>query len=101
MTASMSNVAYHVASRSSPANRRIDVRYSRAAAKAIRSCWASLCPSVRRGDRERRDETLEVPFEGPLVGLVKVVHVKDQVTFGRREQIEVREVRVTADLYLE
>ena len=97
----MSNVAYHVASRSSPANRRTDSRYSWAAAERDASLLGVTVSEVRRGDGERGDEALEVPLEGTLVGLVEVVHVEDQVTLGRREEIEVREVRVAADLHLE
>ena len=43
-------------------------------------------------------EPLHVPLEGPGVGLVDVVDVEDEPPLRRREQTEVAEVGVTAQL---
>ena len=56
--------------------------------------------AVPPGDLETGCETLEVPFPGPGKGLVEVVDVQHQLAVGGREDPEVREVRVAAELGL-
>ena len=54
--------------------------------------------AVAAGDREARDEPLDVPLERAGKRLVEVVDAEDQAPVGRGERAEVREVRVAAEL---
>ena len=62
-----------------------------------RRCLASK-PRSRPGDREARDEPLDVPLERPGKRLVEVVDAEDQPPVGRGVDAEVRQVRVAAQL---
>ena len=53
------------------------------------------------GDDEAGGQPLEVELERAAERLVEVVDVEQQVAFGRREQAEVDEVRVAAELDLD
>ena len=55
-------------------------------------------PEVAAGDLEARRETLDVPLDRPGQRLVEVVQPEDQLALGCREQPEVHQVRVTAEL---
>jgi hypothetical protein len=50
------------------------------------------------GDRNARDQPLDVPLERARAGLVEVVAVEDEFPVRRRKDAEVREVRVAAEL---
>ena len=50
------------------------------------------------GNREARDQALDIPFPWPRQRLVEVVDVEDEVSFWRCEQTEVAQVRVAAQL---
>src|SRR5215469_9182434 len=54
---------------------------------------------VPRRHDEAGSETLDVPFERPGQGLVKIAHVERQVAFRGGPQAEVQHVRVTAQLH--
>jgi hypothetical protein len=53
---------------------------------------------VARRQHGARREALDVPFERPRQGLVEVVDVEQQRALGRREQAEVGQVGVAAEL---
>ena len=54
--------------------------------------------AVASGDLHARDQPLDVPLERPGVRLVEVVDVEDEVALGAREQTEVRQVGIAAQL---
>jgi hypothetical protein len=56
---------------------------------------------VAARDREARRQPLHVILERPRKGLVEIVQVEQQPTFGRGEQAEVGQVRVAAELDLQ
>ena len=62
-------------------------------------CIAEAALPTRDG--EARCEPLDVPLERPRKGLVEVVDAEDAPTVGRREDAEVREVRVAAELRMQ
>ena len=52
----------------------------------------------RAGHGDARRESLHVPLERPRERLVEIVDAEDEAPVRRREDPEVREVRVTAEL---
>ena len=64
-----------------------------------RDAHVGLCEGVVAGrDREARCHPLHVILEWTGKSLVEVVHIEQQRAFGRREDAEVRQVRVAAEL---
>ena len=57
--------------------------------------------ALATGDGEARDQALEVPLERSRKRLVEVVDVEREAASGSREDAEVREVRVAAELGLQ
>ena len=56
---------------------------------------------VASGDREARDQPLEIPFERARQRLVEVVDVEHKPPIGRGESTEVRQVRIAAQLHVQ
>ncbi len=54
---------------------------------------------VAAGDDEARGEPLDIPFPGSRQGLVEIVHVENQMPFRRRENAEVHQVTISAELH--
>ena len=73
-------------------------RYSRTAVVDTERRVGLVEASIPTRDREARREPLHVPLERPRQRLVEVVDAEDEPPVRRREDAEVREVRVAAEL---
>ena len=69
------------------------------AAATISRRTDGLKPMVAPADLEARGQPLHVPFPRPGKRLVEVVDVEDQLPLGRREDAEVRQMGVPAELH--
>ena len=98
--ASTSRRAYQTSKFRIAANFRIASRYSRTVLRTARRVSFGVKSRSRPAIDDTGCETLQVPFPGPGKGLVEVVDVQHQLAVGGREDPEVREVRVAAQLGL-
>ena len=80
------------------AKRMIASRYARAAAITTERQTASIEAAIATRDRDARGEPLHVPLEWPRKRLVEVVDAEDEPSIGCREDAEIGEVCVSAEL---